>query len=291
LTLDREPCRRIATRGGTIAATVTGSGPPLLLLHGFPQTRLMWGKVAPGLSEKHTLVVPDLPGYGDSDAPASVAGASKRTMAASLVEMMEALGYGTFDLAGHDRGGRVAYRMALDHPERVSRLAVLDILPTADYWAKMDRAFAVKIYHWTLLAQPSPLPETLIGGAPDFWLDWTLKSWTLGDSLDCFDPVAMAQYRRNFHDPARLKAMCDDYRAGATVDTEHDLASQAAGDRITAPTLALWGAAGIAASAETPLDVWGRWCPDLRGEAIRSGHFLPEENPAETGAALARFFE
>lgn len=291
MSLHALPCRRIATGGGTITATITGSGPALLLLHGFPQTRLMWGQVAPGLAENHTLIIPDLPGYGDSDAPASVAAASKRAMAASLVEMMDALGYGSFDVAGHDRGGRVAYRMALDHPGRVSRLAVLDILPTSDYWGRMDRGFALKIYHWTLLAQPCPLPETLIGGAPDFWLDWTLKSWTLAGSLDCFDPAAMAQYRANFHDPVRLKAMCDDYRAGAGIDTEHDLASRAAGERIAAPTLALWGDAGIARNAETPLDVWGRWCTDLQGEAIRSGHFLPEENPADTGAALAKFFD
>ena len=288
--LDDDTCRHIQTHGGTIAASVFGSGPPLLLLHGFPQTRAMWEPVAASLATSHTLVVPDLPGYGDSDAPADVEAASKRAMAASMVEAMGSLGFGSFDLAGHDRGGRVAYRMALDHPKHIKRLAVLDILPTSDYWAKMDRSFALKIYHWAFLAQPPPLPETLIGGAPDFWLDWTLKSWTVSQSLDCFAPEAMAAYRRNFTDPVRLKAMCDDYRAGATIDLDHDLASRAANERITAPTLVLWGASGIAQSAQTPLDVWGDWCTDLRGEAIPSGHFLPEENPAETGAALARFF-
>ena len=288
--LDSESHRRIETRGGAVAASVAGDGPPLLLLHGFPQTRAMWAPMAATLATSHTLVVPDLPGYGGSDPPADVASASKRAMAARMVEAMAALGFETFDVAGHDRGGRVAYRMALDHPERVRRLAVLDILPTSDYWAKMDRRFALKIYHWAFLAQPEPLPETLIGGAPDFWLEWTLRSWTAAQSLDAFAPEAMAGYRGNFTDPVRLKAMCDDYRAGATIDLEHDLASRAAADRIAAPTLVLWGASGIAQSAETPLDVWTEWCADVRGEAIDSGHFLPEENPQATAAALARFF-
>lgn len=287
---DTETCRHINTRGGTIAASVFGSGPPLLLLHGFPQTRAMWKPVATSLAASHTLIIPDLPGYGDSDAPADVETASKRAMAISLVEAMDALGFSTFDLAGHDRGGRVAYRMALDHPTRVNRLAILDILPTSDYWARMDRSFALKIYHWTFLAQPPPLPETLIGNAPDFWLEWTLKSWTQSQSLDSFSSQAMETYRRNFTDPVRLKAMCDDYRAGATIDLDHDLASRNANQRIDAPTLVLWGASGIAQSAQTPLDVWRNWCSDLRGDAINSGHFLPEENPAETAAALSRFF-
>ena len=282
--------RRIRTGGGDLSVRVAGSGPPLLLLHGFPQTGAMWTPVAGRLAGAHTLVVPDLPGYGESDPPADVDAASKRAMAAGMVEAMDALGFGTFDVAGHDRGGRVAYRMALDHPARVRRLAVLDILPTSDYWAKMDRGFALAIYHWAFLAQPPPLPETLIGGAPEFWLDWTLKGWTAAKSLDCFAPEAMAEYRRNFADPARLTAMCDDYRAGATVDVEHDLASRAAGERIAAPTLALWGASGIARSASTPLDVWDGWCADLRGEAVEAGHFLPEENPEATADALARFF-
>ena len=290
MSLGDTPCRRIETRGGTIQACVIGTGPPLLLLHGFAQSRMMWGPVVQALADTHTLVIPDLPGYGDSDAPATVEKASKRAMAASLVQMMEVLGFAAFDLAGHDRGGRVAYRMALDHPQCVTRLAVLDILPTSDYWDKMDRAFALKIYHWAFLAQPYPLPETMIGGEPDFWLEWTLKSWTMARSLDCFDPDAMAHYRHNFHDPSRLKAMCDDYRAGATVDVEHDLASRKAGQKIEAPTLVLWGASGIAQSAETPLEIWRTWCRTVEGTAIRAGHFLPEENPADTGAALARFF-
>ena len=282
--------RRVETRGGALAVSTVGSGSPLLLLHGFPQMRMMWAPVARMLAETHTLLIPDLPGYGDSDPPASVEGASKRAMAETMVEAMAALGHDAFDVAGHDRGGRVAYRMALDHPERVKRLAVLDILPTSDYWAKMDRGFALKIYHWAFLAQPAPLPETMIGAAPDYWLEWTLRSWTAAQSLDCFDPQAMAGYRRNFHDPARLKAMCDDYRAGAEIDVEHDLASRESVVRIAAPTLVLWGETGIAQGARTPLDVWGEWCRHVEGAPIRGGHFLPEENPDDTGAALAAFF-
>jgi haloacetate dehalogenase len=278
------------TTGGKVAASIGGSGPPLLLLHGFPQTRMMWAALVDALIGDHTLVIPDLPGYGDSTAPQSIDAASKRTMAAQMVEVMAALGYDRFDVAGHDRGGRVAYRMALDHPDRVARLAVLDILPTSHYWAKMDRAFALKIYHWAFLAQPAPFPEKMIAAAPDTFLETTLKSWTASNSLDAFAPDAMVSYRLKVTDPARLKAMCDDYRAGAGIDVDHDLDSRAAGDRIAAPTLALWGATGIAQSAETPLDVWRRWCKDVRGKPIRSGHFLPEENPRDTADALATFF-
>lgn len=288
--MDLTKYRPFETTGGTITASIGGSGPPLLLLHGFPQNRLMWQTIADILSTHYTLIIPDLPGYGDSDAPANVEAASKRAMANQMIEIMVQLGHEIFDVAGHDRGGRVAYRMALDYPERVSRLAVLDILPTSDYWAKMDRGFALKIYHWAFLAQPYPFPETLIGAAPDAFIDTTLKSWTATKSLDVFAPDALASYRRNFTDPIRLKAMCDDYRAGASIDVDHDLHSQRTGTRINAPTLALWGASGIAQSAETPLDVWRNWCVDVCGEPISSGHFLPEENPRDTAAALRAFF-
>lgn len=282
--------RRIETSRGTLSVTVTGEGPPLLLLHGFPQTRLMWDPVARLLAGGRTLVIPDLPGYGDSQAPADLDAASKRGMAAQFIEMMAALGHTRFDLAGHDRGGRVAYRMALDHPDSVVRLAVLDILPTADYWARMDRAFALKIYHWAFLAQPWPFPETLIGAAPRAFLENTLRSWTAAKSLDCFAPDAFASYLLNMTDPVRLKGSCDDYRAGAGIDVEHDLEDRRADRRITCPTLVLWGASGIAQSAETPLESWRAWADDLRGAPILSGHFLPEENPADTAAALDGFF-
>lgn len=280
----------IETSEGAVSVTIIGHGPPLLLLHGFPQTHLMWSPVATQLLAHHTLIIPDLPGYGASDPPTNPESATKRRMAQAFVSMMRILGYETFDVAGHDRGGRVAYRMALDFPDHVARLAVLDILPTSDYWAKMDRHFALKIYHWAFLAQPNPFPETLIGAAPDAFLETTLKSWTADHSLDCFAEDALAAYRLNMTDPVRLKAMCDDYRAGAHDDVAHDLGDREAGRKISCPVLVLWGAVGIAQSAETPLDIWREWADTVEGHAIQSGHFLPEENPDATAAALRQFF-
>jgi haloacetate dehalogenase len=288
--VDLKTCFPVETSGGRITVSTGGSGPPLLLLHGFPQTRMMWAPVIDALSRHHALVLPDLPGYGDSDPPLDVAAASKRAMGNQMIEVMRALGHDRFDVAGHDRGGRVAYRMALDHPQAVKRLALLDILPTSEYWARMDRAFAIKIYHWAFLAQPAPFPETLIGAAPDAFLETTLKSWTATRSLDCFATDAMAAYRANFTDAARLKAMCDDYRAGADIDVTHDLADREANRRITAETLILWGASGIAQSAHTPLDTWRDWCENVEGHPIESGHFIPEENPSATIDALGTFF-
>jgi len=282
--------RRIETSGGILHAVVSGDGPPLVLLHGFPQTHLMWVKIASQLAEARQVIAFDLPGYGESTPPETIEGASKRAMATQVIEAMAALGHDRFDVAGHDRGGRVAYRMALDHPERVARLAVLDILPTCEYWAKMNHAFAMAIYHWPFLAQPEPLPETLIGGAPDYYIEHTLASWTAAKDLSAFAPEALEAYCAQARDPRQLKAMCDDYRAGESVDVVHDEADRAAGRKIACPTLALWGGAGIAAGAATPLATWKSWASDVRGLAIESGHFIPEENPEETLAALQMFF-
>jgi haloacetate dehalogenase len=184
----------------------------------------------------------------------------------------------------------VAYRLALDHPGRLSRLAVLDILPTYEYWARMDRAYALKIYHWAFLAQPAPLPETLIAGNSDFYLKTTMGSWSKDGDVRAFDPKALNHYLMAMRDPLRIHAMCEDYRAGAYADFEHDKADRDAGNRITAPLLALWGGAGIAAAAATPLDTWKTWAANVRGQAIASGHFLPEENPQATAHALLAFF-
>ncbi len=282
----------ISTAGGRIFARVGGDGPPLLLLHGYPQTHVMWHRVAPALAERFTLVVPDLPGYGWSDVPRSDAEHTpytKRAMARVMVEVMEKLGHAHFALAGHDRGGRVAYRLALDHPGRLSRLAVLDILPTYDYWSRMDRAYALKIYHWPFLAQPEPLPETLIGGNPEFYLKHVMASWTAARSLDAFDPRALTHYLTAFRDPLRIHASCEDYRAGAYADYEHDRADREAGNKITPPMLALWGGAAIAAAAAPPLASWQQWATDVAGVAIESGHFMAEENPEATAAALLKF--
>jgi haloacetate dehalogenase len=282
----------VQTSRGRIFARVGGSGPPLLLLHGYPQTHVMWHRVAPRLASKFQLVIPDLPGYGWSDAPQSDADHApytKRAMAQTMIEVMEKLGHARFALAGHDRGGRVSYRLALDHPGRLSRLAVLDILPTLDYWAKMDRAFALRVYHWAFLAQAAPLPENMIAASSDDYFTRTLRSWVKRGS-DPFDPRALTHYLTALRDPQRIHAACEDYRAGATTDVDHDQADRDAGKMISVPLLVLWGAAGIAASVATPLDTWRRWATNVAGTPIDSGHFLCEESPEATATALATFF-
>ncbi|MEL6317479.1 MAG: alpha/beta fold hydrolase [Pseudomonadota bacterium] len=294
--------RTVSAGGREIFTRLLGSedGPPLLLLHGFPQTGALWADVAPRLLREGgrapRLVIPDLPGYGRSREARFALGSdpeamSKRALAAALVEMMARLGWTRFDLAGHDRGGRVAYRMALDHPAAVRRLATLDITPTLDYWARAgEAAFAVKIYHWAFLAQPAPLPERMIAADPDAYIDHTLRSWRGDGALSGFAPAALEAYRANARDPAILGAMCDDYRAGAAQDVEHDAADRASGRKIAAPMLALWGDLGVAKSSGAPLDIWRRWCDRAEGAPVACGHFLPEEAPAETAARLAAFF-
>jgi haloacetate dehalogenase len=283
----------INTRMGRIFARVGGSGPPLLLLHGFSETHVMWHRVAPQLADRFTLIIADLPGYGWSDMPESDADHTpytKRAMAQAMIEAMAQLGHGHFALAGHDRGGRVSYRLALDHPGALSRLAVLDILPSYDYWQKMDRLYALKIYHWAFLAQPFPLPETLIGGNPDFFLRHKMASWTKAKDLSAIDPRALEHYLAAFRDPSRVHAMCEDYRAGAHADFEHDKADRDAGNKITTPMLALWGDAGIARAAATPLDTWKSWATNVTGMPIDAGHFLCEEAADATAKALREFF-
>jgi haloacetate dehalogenase len=283
----------INTQSGRIFARVGGNGPPLLLLHGFSETHVMWHRVAPQLADRFTLIIADLPGYGWSDMPQSDQDHTpytKRAMAQTMIEAMQQLGHVHFALAGHDRGGRVAYRLALDHPGRLSRLAVLDILPTYDYWMKMDWSYALKIYHWTFLAQPYPLPETLIGGSPDFFLRQKMASQTKSKNLDAIDPRALEHYLAAFRDPARVHAMCEDYRAGATADFEIDKSDRDSGKKITIPMLALWGDVGIARAAATPLDTWKIWATNVSGMPVDSGHFLTEENPDVTAKALREFF-
>ncbi len=282
----------VDTSAGRIFARRGGDGPPLLLLHGFPQTHVMWHKIAPTLARNHTVVAIDLRGYGWSSMPltdVSHRPYSKRAMAADAIEVMEALGHVRFAVVGHDRGGRVAYRLALDHPGRVVRLAVLDIIPTATMWSLMDAKRALRTYHWSMLAQPAPMPETLLAGAPLAWLDHTLASWTAKRSLEDFDPRALAHYRAAFNDPSHIHALCEDYRAGATVDREDDEADLAAGRRITSPTLALWGRVGIPAGGRSPGEIWADWATDLSTHVVEAGHFVAEEDPVGTLAALNRF--
>jgi haloacetate dehalogenase len=235
------------------------------------------------------VVAADLRGYGGSSRPPSgpdYAAYSKRAMAADMVEVMAALGFPAFALAGHDRGGRVGYRMALDLPAAVTRLAVLDIVPTHTMWRRMGKELAVATYHWLFLAQPDGLPERLIGADPAWWVREKLRRWA-GDP-DAFAPEALAEYVRCFSDPAAIHASCEDYRAGATIDDELD-AADLGRRRIACPLLVLWGDRGIAREAEDPLAAWRQWADDLRGQGIPAGHFLPEEAPAETLAALDAF--
>src|SRR5882757_215011 len=284
---------RIRTSAGEIFVRLGGDGPPLLLLHGFSQTHVQWHRVAPQLVDKFSLIIPDLPGYGSSDIPFTDhehTPYTKRAMAKVMVELMYQLGHERFVLAGHDRGGRVSYRMALDHPGRLWMLAVLDILPTYDYWERMNRLYALKIYHWAFLAQPYPLPERLISGDGEFFLKHKMASQTKSKTLDAIDPRALAHYLAPFRDAGRIHAMCEDSRAGAYADYEIDKADFEAGNKITIPMLALWGDAGVATAAATPLDTWKKWATNVTGSPVDSGHFLTEENPAVTAKLLREFF-
>ena len=282
---------RFDSAGVEIAVWTAGSGPPLLLIHGYPQTHVMWHRIVPALAERFTVVAPDLRGYGDSAKPAGTAdhvNYSKRVMAADLVALMASLGHARFAVAGHDRGGRVAYRLALDHPQAVAQVAVLDIVPTKALYDATDRIIADAYFHWFMLTKPAPIPEALIGGAPDVWLDMCFGGWAA--TAGAFTPTARAEYHRCFATAAGIHATCEDYRAGATVDYDHDAATIAAGAKITAPLLVLWGARGLVGAKFDPLAVWRDYAIDVRGSALPCGHFLPEEAPDETLAALVRFF-
>lgn len=285
----------IDTEAGRIFARSHGSGPPLVLVHGFPQTHVQWHRIAPQLAEKFAVVALDLRGYGWSSAPRGDGGKavySKREMARDVVAVMEKLGHVRFSLVGHDRGARVGYRLALDHPGRVDKLALLDILPTLTMWETIDARRAMQVYHWTFLAQPAPLPETLLNANPIFWLDHTLASWTKAKSLDAYDPRALAHYRAFFNDPSRIHACCEDYRAGATTDLACDREDKAAGRTLACPTHVIWGSAGIPAAGASPLDAWqATFAPQATGEAVDAGHFVAEENSEATLAALTRFLE
>lgn len=278
---------------GKIFARAGGEGPPLVLIHGFPQTHAQWHRIAPELAKTHRVVCLDLRGYGWSAAPHGDGGKetyTKRAMGDDVVAAMEALGHIRFAMIGHDRGGRVAYRLALDHPGRVERLALLDILPTLSMWEGMNAARAMQVYHWTFLAQPEPVPENLIKADPVGWLDHTIASWTRAKKLDAFHPLALQAYEESFSDPSRTHASCEDYRAGATTDLTHDEIDRVAGKTILCPVLAIWGEGGIPAKGASPLDIWqDTFAPQVEGMAVDSGHFLAEENPQATLAALKPF--
>jgi haloacetate dehalogenase len=255
----------------------------------------MWHRVAPQLADRFTLVIADLPGYGWSSVPEAGGGHApydKRSMAKAMVELMEKLGHIRFRLAGHDRGGRVAYRLALDHPQRLEKLSTLDIIPTYDMWHGIDAKLAFRIWHWTFLALPAPFPEEVIGRDPVAFWDRKSAPGTAGKSLSKFDPRALAHYHAFFSDPLRVHATCEDYRAGRTTDLKNDEADRAAGKKIACPLLALWGAAGIPSEAESdPLATWREWASDVRGLAVDCGHYLPEESPDVVSKALIEFFK
>lgn len=277
--------RRIETSGASIHLVTGGNGPPLLLLHGYPQTHAMWRKLVPRLAAEFTVVAPDLRGYGDSSKPPAGpdhANYAKRALAQDQVETMAQLGFDRFAVAGHDRGARVAHRLARDYPDRVERVAVLDIVPTLYRFETIDQKAATSSYHWFFLIQPGGLPERLIGAEPEFFLRSMLRPSAV------FDDEIFAEYLRCYKNPETIRATCDEYRAGASIDLEHDRADR--GRRLAMPVLVLWGRRSSQGSGYDVLAIWRDHAENVRGQAIDSGHFLAEEAPEETYRALRDFF-
>ncbi|HEX5543483.1 MAG TPA: alpha/beta hydrolase [Micromonospora sp.] len=275
--------------GATIHGRRGGEGPPVLLLHGIPETHLMWHKVAPQLAEQFTVVATDLRGYGDSSTPPSTpdhAPYSMREIGREQVEVMKTLGYDRFSVVGHDRGARCAYRMALDHPDTVTRLAVLDIVPTGDTFRHMDKDLSLKFWIWSFLAAPEPVPEQLIAHAPAVIVNHMLDSWS--EVPDAFTDQVRAEYIEKFSDPGTIHAICEEYRASAMLDYQHDEADRG-NRRITCPVLVLWSQTGAFAGRYQPLEIWRAWADDVHGGPIAAGHFLPEEAPEPTARHLIAF--
>ncbi len=280
---------RIATAGAEINVTHGGSGPPLLLLHGYPQTHAMWHQVAPRLAGDFHVICPDLRGYGDSSKPPSRpdhSPYSKRAMAQDMVEVMALLGYQQFLLAGHDRGARVAHRMALDHPERITKACIMDIAPTHHMFKTTDQEFATGYYHWFFLIQPNGLPEHMIGADPAYYLTEKLKRWSAPGAV--FADEAVAEYLRCFAKPETIHASCEDYRAAASIDLKHDEAD--INKKVQCPLLVLWGLQGFVHRRYNLLDVWRQRGERVEGRGLDCGHFLAEEAPAAVCDELLRFF-
>lgn len=278
--------RRVEVEGLAVNVALLGGGPPLLLLHGYPQTHLAWHRLAPLLAGRFSLVMPDLPGYGASEGPAPDGGRAnyaKREIGQRMVGLMHALGHRRFHLAGHDRGARVAYRVALDVAAAVDRLVLLDIIPTGEAFGRMNDAGALRSFHWLFLAQPAPLPERVIGADPEAFVGGLLDRWA--GRADVMPPEIRAAYVGQYRDPAVIAAACEDYRAGHRTDRVRDQADRAAGRRIAAPTLVLWGRRYLA----DPQAVWRDWCADLTVQALDCGHFLAEEEPDAVAEAMAAF--
>ncbi|MEU7848232.1 alpha/beta hydrolase [Micromonospora parva] len=280
----------IETRGATIHGRRGGSGPPVLLLHGIPETHLMWHKVAPRLAEHYTVVATDLRGWGDSGTPPSTSDHepySMRAIARDQIEVMRSMGYEQFRLVGHDRGARCAYRLALDEPDAVTRLAVMDVVPIGDVYNRADRAFSLSYWVWSFLAAPEPVPEQFIRAAPSVLVDFMLDTWP--EVTDAFPAEVRAAYVKQFSDPATAHAICEEFRAAATLDYQQDEADRG-NRRIGCPVLFLWSQSGqVAKLYDDPLAIWREWADDVRGEPVPVGHFIPEEAPDETTRQLLAF--
>jgi haloacetate dehalogenase len=280
-----------AVNGVEIPYVIAGSGPPLLLLHGHPQTRVIWHKVAHALARRFTVVASDLRGYGDAGKPAGLpdhSNYSKREMAWDQVELMKSLGFSAFSLVGHDRGGRVGYRMAMDHPDAVTKMMLLDISPTLAMYEQTDMAFATAYWHWFFLIQPTPLPEKLIGADPEFYLREYMGKRSAG--MRPFTAEAWSEYVRAMSDPACVHAMCEDYRAAATIDLEHDRADRSAGRKVQCPVRVLWGKQGVIERCFNPLADWGKVAVNVSGRTLDCGHYIPEEAPETLVQEIEDFF-
>jgi haloacetate dehalogenase len=275
---------------GSIFARVGGSGPPVLLLHGYPQSHIMWHAVADALAGEYTVIAADLPGYGSSFRPSVTedhSAHSKRRLSDDLVQMMHALGHDEFAVAGHDRGGRVAYRMALDHPERVTAVATFDVVPTAEVWQRADAQLALLYWHWAFLAQPAPLPEALINANPSAFFDLHVRALGLGRKSQQYSDEVMTVYRALLDDRSVVEGICEDYRAGASLDRVHDEADLRDRNSIRCPVLVLWSSHGALPKLYGDvLDVWRPWADDLRGHGLDASHFLVEDEPDEVAQEL-----
>ncbi|MGV1871753.1 MULTISPECIES: alpha/beta fold hydrolase [Agrobacterium] len=279
---------RIETPDVDFAVLTAGTGPAILLLHGYPETRTAWHRIAPALADAYTVVIPDLPGYGDSRTTGNAQGmGSKRHMAKNLHEMMFALGHRRFVVIGHDRGGRVAYRMALDFTNAVTAFVSVTVVPTPEMWEGASKAFGMGAWHWFMMAQPAPLPETLMAADPRFLIDLTLGK--MAENIELIDPLALEDYRLAFDNPDVRHAMCEDYRAGATVDEADDLADRTSGRKIQVPVLVLWEKDRLYGGGRKPLDIWADWATEIEGKGIGGGHLLPETAAVEVLEELRPF--